>query len=240
MANILLLNQNQVWNGLGTLTYTIPTTGAYNVKVQSTFPSAWPDGSGAGSGQGLGSGTGGGGEGFVSGDQGLGEGGVGQGFGPSNNYQQPSAQGSNQTSGNNVTSGVSIVVNQNGSPIYTSTTPALIQSAVQFKTGFLATAADTITVVISSPVTFTVSSANATAGAVYTNNGQSFTVQSTIAGGTTLVTNGSGLPLLSGTLTKTSGTGDATITFSAYSALSLLDDALSGVNTNLSIGQGLN
>ena len=62
---------------------------------------------------------------------------------------------------------------------------------------------------------FTVTSANATAGATYTNNSQTFTVLNTISGSTTLVTNGTGAPTASGTLTKASGTGDATITFSA-------------------------
>ena len=62
--------------------------------------------------------------------------------------------------------------------------------------------------------TFTVSSANATVGATYINNGQTFTVTSTISSGTTLISTGTGVPLSSGTLTKTSGTGDATITFS--------------------------
>jgi hypothetical protein len=64
---------------------------------------------------------------------------------------------------------------------------------------------------------FTVTAANATAGATYTNNGQTFTVDATITGGTTLRTTmqTSTRPLASGTLTKTSGTGDATITFSA-------------------------
>jgi hypothetical protein len=67
--------------------------------------------------------------------------------------------------------------------------------------------------------TFTVSSANATAGATYvSSNGQNFTVTTTIAGGTTLVSTGSnGAPPASGTLTKTSGTGDTTITFSSFS-----------------------
>ncbi len=63
---------------------------------------------------------------------------------------------------------------------------------------------------------FTVTSANATAGATYTNNGQTFTVTATIAAGTTLTTTGTGAPTASGTLTLASGTGDATITFSAF------------------------
>lgn len=67
--------------------------------------------------------------------------------------------------------------------------------------------------------TFTVTSANATVGATYSNNGQTFTVLATIASGTTLKTTGTGTPLSSGTLTKVTGTGDATITFSAESRL---------------------
>jgi hypothetical protein len=68
--------------------------------------------------------------------------------------------------------------------------------------------------------TFTVTSANATAGATYTNNGQTFTVVTTISGGTTLVCTSPGSPASSGTLTKASGTGDATITFSSVSSTS--------------------
>jgi hypothetical protein len=69
--------------------------------------------------------------------------------------------------------------------------------------------------------TFTVSSASATAGAVYTNNSCSFTVLATIASKTTLKATASGTPEASGTLTKVSGTGDSTITFS----LAVLTDA---------------
>lgn len=68
---------------------------------------------------------------------------------------------------------------------------------------------------VSCAYTFTVTSANATIGATYTNNGVTFTVVATIASSTTLLLTGSGAPLASGTLTKASGTGDATITFSA-------------------------
>ena len=67
--------------------------------------------------------------------------------------------------------------------------------------------------------TFTVSPANATVGAIYGNNGQNFTVYSTIAAGTTLICTGGVIsPTSSGILTLISGTGDATITFSAVSA----------------------
>lgn len=63
--------------------------------------------------------------------------------------------------------------------------------------------------------TFTVTSANATAGDVYSNNGVNFTVENTISSQTTLITDAlSGSPSTSGTLTKVSGAGDATITFS--------------------------
>lgn len=157
MANYLLLNQNQVWNGLGTLTYTVPAgtaTQAYNVQVQTTFPAAVPiSTSNAGSGKGLGAGTGGGGEGFTKGDQGAGEGGVGQGFGTGNNYQQPPSAASNVTASNPVTSGLVIVVEKNAVTQYTATTPAVFQSALQFKVSLPGVAAgDSITVVLSSAV----------------------------------------------------------------------------------------
>ncbi len=150
MANYLLLNQPQVFNGLGTLTFTVPSTGNYNVQVSATVPEAVPTGDGAGSNTGLGSGTGGGGEGFTSGDLGLGHGGVGQGFGAGNGYQQPPAYGSNETMGSPVSSGVSIVVNDNGTPIFTAPTLSATQSAQQFKYSFQATSGHSITVVLAS------------------------------------------------------------------------------------------
>jgi len=66
-------------------------------------------------------------------------------------------------------------------------------------------------------VTFTITAADATEDATYTNNSQTFTVVSTIDDGTTLVCTFTGYPESSGTLTKATGTGDATITFSAVS-----------------------
>jgi hypothetical protein len=64
--------------------------------------------------------------------------------------------------------------------------------------------------------TFTVSSANATVGATYTDTDSNvWTVLATIAAATTLYASGSGTPPGSGTLTLSSGTGDATITYSA-------------------------
>lgn len=65
--------------------------------------------------------------------------------------------------------------------------------------------------------TFTVTLANATAGAVYTHNGYNFTVVTTISGELTLSCASIGLSLSSGTLTKSSGTGDSTIAFSSVS-----------------------
>jgi hypothetical protein len=64
---------------------------------------------------------------------------------------------------------------------------------------------------------FVVSAANATAGAVYTDGTYNFTVVATISGGTTLQTTGTNAPVASsGTLTYVSGTGDPSITYSAY------------------------
>lgn len=51
-----------------------------------------------------------------------------------------------------------------------------------------------------------------TAGAVYTNNGETFTVVT--ANSNYVWATGTGIPQASGTLTKSSGTGDASITFS--------------------------
>lgn len=73
---------------------------------------------------------------------------------------------------------------------------------------------------------FTVSgiTTDPTAGAVYTNNGQTFTVVSAsltgVAGARlgTVTCTFTGVPASSGTLTKSSGTGDATIAFSASTA----------------------
>ena len=64
--------------------------------------------------------------------------------------------------------------------------------------------------------TFYTAAANATAGATYTNNGVTYTVYQTISGGSQLIANGNGTPQLQGTLTKASGTGDATIIFFAW------------------------
>jgi hypothetical protein len=66
--------------------------------------------------------------------------------------------------------------------------------------------------------TFTITAGSATAGATYTNNGQTFTVVTTISSGTSLNTTGTGLPSANGTLTYVAGGGANTsnLTFSAY------------------------
>jgi hypothetical protein len=73
------------------------------------------------------------------------------------------------------------------------------------------------------PYIFFIASGNATSGATYTNNGNTYTVSTTISGGLVLTTTGNGSPNSSGTLTKASGTGDATITFYAVRAPSYLE-----------------
>ena len=67
---------------------------------------------------------------------------------------------------------------------------------------------------------FIVNAANATIGATYTNNGMTLQVVRSITAGTQLLlkANTAGNPLASGTLTKASGTGDATITFTSFRA----------------------
>ncbi len=87
MSNILFLNVPRVDVGLVTDTYTVPSTGLYNLEAQIT--------------------------------------------------EIPP-------------SGLSIVVNQNGSPIYTAPALTPTQSAIQFKVDISATAADVITLVLSS------------------------------------------------------------------------------------------
>jgi hypothetical protein len=63
--------------------------------------------------------------------------------------------------------------------------------------------------------TFICASASATIGATYTNNSITYTVVKTIASKTQIVLSGSGAPSASGTLTKASGTGDSSITFTS-------------------------
>jgi hypothetical protein len=62
---------------------------------------------------------------------------------------------------------------------------------------------------------FFIATGSATAAATYTNNAVTFTVVSTVASGTEIRMTGAGDPTANGTLTKASGTGDATLTFYA-------------------------
>lgn len=64
---------------------------------------------------------------------------------------------------------------------------------------------------------FLISSGSATAGATYTNNGNTYTVLTTISSATIICLSGTSDPTSTGTLTKASGTGDSTLTFSAAS-----------------------
>lgn len=66
--------------------------------------------------------------------------------------------------------------------------------------------------------TFIISSGSATVGATYTNNGITYTVFATVSSSTKVVMRGSGAPTASGTLTKSGGSGDSTLTFSEVRA----------------------
>lgn len=68
------------------------------------------------------------------------------------------------------------------------------------------------------PYAFFCSSVNATVGATYSNNSVTFTVLATVAASAIVQMSGGGVPTAGGTLTKVSGTGDATITFYASRA----------------------
>ncbi len=87
MANYLITDTNYVQDGLGTLTYNIPSTAIYSVRLQATF--------------------------------------------------QPN-------------SSLAIVVKQNGTTRYTAPAVTPTQTALQFKFTFPFTAADVVTVVLSS------------------------------------------------------------------------------------------
>jgi hypothetical protein len=65
---------------------------------------------------------------------------------------------------------------------------------------------------------FFIATGSATTGATYTNNSVTYTVSKTVASGLQLIATGSGAPTPSGTLTKSGGTGDATLTFYAVRA----------------------
>jgi pimeloyl-ACP methyl ester carboxylesterase len=69
---------------------------------------------------------------------------------------------------------------------------------------------------VHSSVTFVVTAATATKGDVYSNNSKQFVVSESIDGALALTCSSNGAPQASGTLTRVSGSGDATITFSSF------------------------
>lgn len=78
-------------------------------------------------------------------------------------------------------------------------------------------------------VYFFCASANATAGATYTNNSVTYTVVTTISSGAILRVTGNGAPTANGgTLTKATGTGDATIIFYAFRSAAYLNVEMVG------------
>jgi hypothetical protein len=75
---------------------------------------------------------------------------------------------------------------------------------------------------------FFIATGSATAGATYTNNGVTFTVKATVASAVRISLSGNGAPTVSGTLTKTGGTGDTTLTFYAMRAPLYMDVEMVG------------
>lgn len=75
---------------------------------------------------------------------------------------------------------------------------------------------------------FFIATGSATVGATYTNNAVTFTVVATVASGVFIQMTGGGDPTVSGTLTKASGTGDATLTFYAMRAPLVLEVEMVG------------
>jgi len=92
---------------------------------------------------------------------------------------------------------------------------------------------------------FQIASGNATAGATYSDGTTTFTVVNTIAAGLELVATGNAAPVVSGTLTKATGTGDASIVFFAvraplYGRLRMVGAGGSGAGGGGSVGNGNN
>ncbi len=79
--------------------------------------------------------------------------------------------------------------------------------------------------------TFTIpAGSTASIGTVYTNNGQSFIVTTTLIGtATSVITYGTGVPTTTGTLTLSSGTGSSSITYTAVAATSSAAAVTAGV-----------
>lgn len=76
---------------------------------------------------------------------------------------------------------------------------------------------------------FFCSNASATVGATYTNNGNTYTVIRTVASSNFIWLSGSAAPTASGTLTKSGGTGDTSIAFTAFrKAINLMVEMVGG------------
>jgi hypothetical protein len=157
----LQLGQNTVQVGLGTLTFTVPATVSslntpvvnipFSVRCQVSVPNAAQQGSQSGSGLDGGNGASGGKQGIGQGSNlSLGNGGLGLGSGAGASSDDASLSGYPQASA--VNSGLSIVVKQNGTTVFTAPAfpTASRQGALQFKTTLLCNAADVLTVVFSS------------------------------------------------------------------------------------------
>lgn len=80
---------------------------------------------------------------------------------------------------------------------------------------------NTVSITATSQYTFTgLPSSSITAGTIYTNNGQTFTVSSTTASSTSLACSGTGAPSASGTLTFVSGSPSGNLTFTGVTTSS--------------------
>jgi hypothetical protein len=158
LANTLLLNQQFQSVGLPSYTYTVTSAGLYNVIAQVTMPQATSTGASAGTGISTNNNpanfTWDGGYGMLGGYSGAGSGaqlGPGQGnLGLGSGQTTLDGAQNSVQNGAAVTSGVSIVIQQNGSTKYTSTAPTVTQSALQFKYDLSCATSDVITVTFSS------------------------------------------------------------------------------------------
>ncbi len=147
MSNTLILNKPFVSTGLTAVTLTIPSTGLYSVKVQVFVPQSVDVGSGSGTGQDGGLGMKGGfpGDG-VNAQLGTGQGHTGLGCSGTNTDGAVVPPVASVV----ITSGISIIVAQNGSTKYTSTAFTPSQSEQKFKVDLSCTAADVILITPSS------------------------------------------------------------------------------------------
>ncbi len=114
------------------------------------------------------------------------------------------------------------LANTNNQSVLDNATAAQLLSQIMASLQFLPARITTITATGSGTLNLTyaffVASANASSGATYSDGTTTFTVSATISAKTILYATGSTAPVLggsAGTLTKTGGSGDATITYYA-------------------------